>query len=395
MTETPSVATQASAEFSQAKSKKVTFLMRIKACFSLRLFDHAVRLILILAVLTTAYWLFFASDRYVSEANVIIRKTDSVGAPSFDLGMLVSGVATADRANQLLLRDYLLSVDMLKKLDQSLDLRAHYSSSEHDWVSRMWFQDSSMEWFHRYYLSRVKVEFDEFSGVLRMQVQAYEPEMAQAITQQLVQEGERYMNVLGHEMAQVQVNFLVTQVDQAQERFQKASQDLLGYQNKAGLLSPQATAESINAIVATLEGQRAQLQTQLASLPKSLDRDHPNILMLKQSLRAVDAQIKEEKLKLATPSGGTLNTYVEEFNRLQMNVQFTQELYKSSLSALEKGRIDATRMLEKVSVLQSATLPEYPMEPRRLYNTLVTLLLALILAGILKLLKSIVLDHVD
>lgn len=395
MIETPSVSTQASPASTQAKYKKPSVFTRLKAFFSLRLFDHAVRLILILAVLTVAYWLFFASDRYVSEANVIIRKTDSVGAPSFDLGMLVSGVASADRANQLLLRDYLLSVDMLKKLDESLNLRTHYSSSEHDLVSRMWFQNASMEWFHRHYLSRVKVEFDDFSGVLRIQVQAYEPEMAQAITQQLVQEGERYMNVLGHEMAQVQVNFLVTQVDQAQERFQKASQDLLGYQNKAGLLSPQATADSINAIVAALEGQRAQLQTQLASLPKSLDRDHPNILMLKQSLRAVDAQIKAEKLKLATPAGGTLNAYVEEFYRLEMNVQFTQELYKSSLSALEKGRIDATRMLEKVSVLQSATLPEYPMEPRRFYNTLVTLLLALILAGILKLLKSIVLDHVD
>ncbi len=241
----------------------------------------------------------------------------------------------------------------------------------------------------------VRLEFDEFSGVLRIKVQAYNPEMAQAITRQLVLEGERYMNVLGHEMAQVQVDFLVTQVDQAQERFQRASQDLLNYQNEAGLLSPQATAESINAIVAALEGQRAQLQTQLASLPKSLDRDHPNILMLKQSLGAVDAQIKQEKLKLATPSGGTLNAYVEEFYRLDMNVKFTQELYKSSLTALEKGRIDATRMLEKVSVLQSATLPEYPMEPRRLYNTLVTLLVALMLAGILKLLKSIVLDHVD
>ncbi|HCB1211608.1 TPA: hypothetical protein MYN70_005315 [Klebsiella pneumoniae] len=384
-----------SASLDEAAVTSPSLIVRVRSWFSLRLFDHAVRVIFILAALTTAYWLIFASDRYVSEANVIIRKTDSVGSPSFDLGMLVSGVASADRANQLLLRDYLLSVDMLKKLDESLNLRAHYSSSEHDLVSRMWFQDASMEWFHRHYLSRVKVEFDEFSGVLRIQVQAYEPGVAQAITQQLVQEGERYMNVLGHEMAQVQVNFLVTQVDQAQDRFQKASQDLLNYQNRAGLLSPQATAESINAIVAALEGQRAQLQTQLASLPKTLDRDHPNILMLKQSLRAVDAQIKEEKLKLATPSGGTLNKYVEEFYRLEMNVQFTQEIYKSSLSALEKGRIDATRMLEKVSVLQSATLPEYPMEPRRLYNTLVTLLLALILAGILKLLKSIVLDHVD
>nr|WP_321330293.1 chain-length determining protein [Alcaligenes faecalis] len=396
MTDTPQVPMQSpGSPFDKEALKKPSLIVRVRGWFSLRLFDHAVRLILILAVLTTVYWLFFASDRYVSEANVIIRKTDSVGSPSFDLGMLVSGVASADRANQLLLRDYLLSVDMLKKLDESLDLRTHYSSSEHDVISRMWFQDESMEWFHRYYLSRVKVEFDEFSGVLRIQVQAYEPAMAQAITQQLVQEGERYMNELGHEMAQVQVNFLVTQVDQAQERFQKASQDLLNYQNKAGLLSPQATAESINAIIATLEGQRAQLQTQLASLPKSLDRDHPNIQRLKQSLTALDAQIKAEKLKLATPSGGTLNKYVEEFYRLEMNVQFTQELYKSSLSALEKGRIDATRMLEKVSVLQSATLPEYPLEPRRLYNTLVTLLLALILAGILKLLKSIVLDHVD
>ncbi|KAA1286171.1 MULTISPECIES: chain-length determining protein [Alcaligenes] len=396
MTDTPQALTHTNGASSDKTAvKKPSLIARVRSWFSLQLFDHAVRVIFILAVLTSAYWLFFASDRYVSEANVIIRKTDSVGSPSFDLGMLVSGVASADRANQLLLRDYLLSVDMLKKLDESLNLRAHYSSSEHDWVSRMWFQDASMEWFHRHYLSRVKVEFDEFSGVLRMQVQAYGPEMAQAITQQLVQEGERYMNVLGHEMAQVQVDFLVTQVDQAQERFQKASQDLMNYQNKAGLLSPQATAESINAIIATLEGQRAQLQTQLASLPKTLDRDHPNIQMLKQSLRAVDAQIKAEKLKLATPSGGTLNKYVEEFYRLEMNVQFTQEIYKSSLSALEKGRIDATRMLEKVSVLQSATLPEYPMEPRRLYNTLVTLLLALILAGILKLLKSIVLDHVD
>lgn len=395
MIDTPQAPTQTSAAPAQPLSKRTTFLTRVRSWFSLRLFDYAVNVVLILAVLTTAYWLFFASDRYVSDANVIIRKTDSVGAPSFDLGMLVSGIPHADRSNQLLLRDYLLSVDMLQKLDQQLDLRSHYSDSSHDLISRMWFQDASLEWFYRHYLSRVQVEFDEFAGVLRIKVQAYDAKTSQAIAQLLVKEGERYMNVLGHEMAQVQVDFLVTQVDQAQQRFQQASQALLNYQNRAGLLSPQATAESINAIVASLEAQRAQLQTQLASLPKSLDRDHPNIVLLKQALNAVDQQIKQEKLKLATPSGGTLNANVEEFHRLEMDVQFTQELYKSSLIALEKGRIDATRMLEKVSVLQTATLAEYPLEPRRIYNSIITLLLALMLAGILKLLKSIILDHVD
>ncbi len=117
--------------------------------------------------------------------------------------------------------------------------------------------------------------------------------------------------------------------------------------------------------------------------------------MLKQALAAVDKQLQQEKTKLATPAGGTLNASVEKFQRLEMDVTFTQELYKSSLMALEKGRIDATRMLEKVSVLQSPTLPQYPMEPRRIYNTFVTLLLAFMLAGIFKLLESIVMDHVD
>jgi capsular polysaccharide transport system permease protein len=360
---------------------------------SIRLFPRLIRLTLIGMLLAIAYWLLIASDRYVSEASVIIRKTDSVAAPTPDLSMLIAGIAGVNRTDQLLLREYLLSVDMLKKLDAELNLKAHYGDWSRDWISRLWLTD--MEWFHRHYLSRVAIEYDDYAGVLRIKAQAYEPKMAWAIADILVREGERYMNQIGHELAQTQVNFLTTQVDLAQLRFQQARQRLLDFQNKNGLLSPQTTAESLNVLVAKLEEQRAQLQTQLASLPKNLDRDHPNIVMLSQSLAAVDRQIEEEKAKLANPTGKTLNITMEEFQRLQMEATFTQELYKAALTALEKGRIDATRMLEKVSVLQTPTLAEYPMEPRRIYNAVVTLLFGLMLVGILKLLESIILDHVD
>lgn len=360
---------------------------------STRLFPRLIRLTLIGAVLATAYWLLIASDRYVSEASVIIRKTDSVAAPTPDLSMLIAGIAAVNRNDQMLLREYLLSVDMLKKLDAELNLKAHYGDWGRDWVSRMWLTD--MEWFHRHYVSRVAIEYDDYAGVLRIKAQAYESKMARAIADMLVREGERYMNQIGHELAQTQVNFLTTQVDLAQLRFQQASQRLLAFQNKKGLLSPQATAESLNVLIAKLEEQRAQLQTQLASLPKNLDRDHPNIVMLSQSLAAIDRQIGEEKAKLANPTGKTLNITMEEFQRLQMEATFTQDLYKAALTALEKGRIDATRMLEKVSVLQTPTLAEYPMEPRRIYNAVITLLFGLMLVGILKLLESIILDHVD
>lgn len=362
---------------------------------SIVVFRWLVRLILIAAVLATTYWSVIASDRYVSEANVIIQRTDLVSAPAFDISTLVTGAGGANHPDQMLLREYLLSVDMLQKLDAALDLRSHYSDWHRDPVSRMWFKDASMEWFHRHYLSRVSVEFDDYAGVLRVKAQAYDPKTAQKIASMLVAEGERYMNQIGHELAQAQVDFVTTQLSLAQDRLVQANHAVLDFQNRKGLVSPQATAESINAIVAKLEEQRTEIQTQLASLPTSLVPNHPNIVMLKQSLDAVEKQIAQERAKLASPSGKTLNYTVEEFQRLQMQASFAQDIYKTAVTALEKGRMDASRTLKKVSVLQAPTLPEYPKEPGRIYNTVVTLLFAAMLAGIVKLLESIVLDHVD
>ncbi|WP_299159582.1 chain-length determining protein [Accumulibacter sp.] len=362
---------------------------------SIEMFRRVIRLTLVTAVLASVYWLFIASDRYVSEANVIIQKTDLVAGPAFDLTTLIGGVGVVNRSDQLLLREYLLSVDMLRKLDAALGLRAHYSNWRKDPISRMWFEDASIEWFHRHYLLRVAVEFDDYAGILRIKAQAYDPKTAQAITDLLVREGERYMNQLGHELALAQVTFLSTQVGLAETRVMQARSAVLEFQNRKGLVSPQAAAESISAIVARLEGQRTEIQTQLASLPAKLVPDHPNIVMLKKSLAAVEAQIAREKAKLASTSGKTLNVTVEEFQRLEMEAAFAQDIYKSALIAMEKGQMDATRMLKKVSVLQAPALPEYPLQPGRVYNTVITLLFALLFAGVVKLLESIVLDHVD
>jgi capsular polysaccharide transport system permease protein len=367
----------------------------VEEIHSLAAFRRIVRFILIASLLTAGYWLFIASDRYVSEASVIVQRTDQVlGAPT-DISMLVGSVGGPGRTDQFLLREYLLSVDMLKKLDATLDLRAHYSGGGRDLISRLWLRHAPMEWFHRYFMSRVSIEYDDYAGVLRITAQAYDPKTAFAITSMMVREGEQYINQIGHQLAETQVLFLTTQVTLAQQRFQDASNALLAYQNKKGMVSAQTTVENISQIIANLESQRSEMQTRLASLPDALDRDHPTIVMLKQSIKAIEQQIRDEKNKLAAPSGKTLNYAIEEFQRLQMEVQFTKDIYQTALTGLEKGRMDATRMLKQVSILQSPSLPEYATEPRRIYNALVTLLVGVLLAGIVKLLEGIVRDHVD
>ena len=345
------------------------------------------------SVAAVAYWGLFASDRYVSEADVIIQRTDLAASPTMDFSSLLTG-GGGNRSDELLLRDYLLSRDMLKKLDARLHLRAHFSDSRHDILSRM-SKDMPDELFHQYFLSRVSVELDEYSGVLRIKAQAYDPRTAQAIATLLMQEGERAMNDMGHRLAQDQVDFVEKQVAQMAERFQQTRHAVLRFQNEKGMASPQGTAEQLVGAVGQLRAQRIELQTRRTALLGYLEPGAASVVELDTQIAAIDKQIAEEQARLTSPSGKALNSTVEEYQRLEMAAGFANDVYKTSLVALEKGRVEATRNLKKVSVVQSPTLPTSALEPRRIYNIIVSLLVIFLVAGIVHLLAAIIRDHKD
>lgn len=364
-----------------------------KTLRSIKVFKLLVKLVIFLAIVSVPYWALVASDLYVSDSTLILQRTDQIEGPSVALPVAAAGGPNS--ADQLLLREYLLSEDMLKRLDAALDLRSHYSDRQRDFVSRMWFKNAPIEIFYKYWLSRVSVQYDDYSGVLRIEVQAYDAKMARAIVEMMVQAGEAHMNTMGHQLAQSRVDFLAKQVTSAHNQLLDASQTVINFQNKKGLSAPQATVESINTLIDKLEEQKSAIQTQLASLPANLNANQPTVVMLKAQVNALTQQIAQKRAELTSPSRNTLNYTVEEFQRLQMEVTFAQDLYKTALSALEQGRMDAARTLKMVSILQSPTEPGFPLKPARIYNIFVTLLIALALIGVIKLMESIIQDHVD
>lgn len=342
-----------------------------------------------------AYWLALASDRFVSEARIVVQRTDLPGGQGTDfLGGLLGGAAPG-RPDQMLLREHLLSLDMAAQLDRALNLRKHYSNRNADLLSRLWWADAPIEWLHRYLLARIHVEFDEYSGVLSIRAQAYDAQTAQALTGMLLREGETFMNNMARQLAQAQVDFLQKQVALNHERMQAARADVLAFQNRQGLLSPSGSAESITAVISKLEGQRSELSVQRAALTAYLVAGHPQVIQIDQQLAAVEQQLRTERARLTSPRGGTLNQAMEAFQRLEAQAAFTQDLYRASLTALEKGQMDANRMVKKVSVLQAAHRPEYPLEPRRVYNAAVFVAVTLLLASALKLVLLIVSEHRD
>ena len=351
--------------------------------------------ILLSSLLASFYWLSFASNRYISQAHILVEKTDLSSGQSFDIGSLLGSINSNNQADQLLLRDYLLSMDLLKKLDAQLGLRAHYSDTSHDIVSRLWSKEVPMEDFYEYYLSRVNVEFDDYAGVLVIKSQAYDAQKAREITAFLVKEGEQFMNDIAHDLSRDQVNFLEKEVEKLAERTKQARQAVLNFQNKNNLASPQDTATNVVGIINNMEAQLSTLRTNRDALLGYLMPNSPNVTELNLQISSIEKQIELEKAKLTSPNKKTLNRTVEEYQLLVMSVEFAQDIYKTALVALEKGRIDASRNLKKVSVLQTPTMAEDSLEPRRIYNTIVSILVILMTIGIIHLMAAIVRDHKD
>ncbi len=348
-----------------------------------------------IAMLAVIYWGVIASDRYVSEAHVIVQRTDLASGQALDFGAILTGAGGGSRMDQLLLRDYLLSLEMLNKLDAKLDLRSHYSGWGHDPLSRMWFKNVDQERFHQYFLNRVSVEFDDYAGVLVIKAQGYDPETAQAIANMLVEEGERTMNDIAHRLAKEQVTFVEKQVAESAAKLQQARSAVLAYQNQKGMVSPQNTAASRAATIDRLDIQRTELQARRNTLLGYLASKAPSVVEIDMQIDAVEKQMEKERARLAAPGGKALNATVEEFQRLEMEAMFAQDVYKTALVSLETSRVEAMRTLKKVSVLLQPTLPQYPMEPRRIYNITVFILITLLLAGVIHLLAAIIRDHKD
>lgn len=346
---------------------------------------------LLAILLVSVYWFVWAEDRYVSRATVVLE-SPQIASPEINFSSLLSG--SGGDSDLLLLREYLLSVDMLKQVQEQLDFRDHYSQHG-DFFARLRDRDAPIESLHEYYLKRVNIEMDEYAGVLNIEVQAYTPEFAHDMTQLLLDAGEKHMNEMGNRLAEEQVVFLERQVDRLSERMKDARADLLAYQNEKGLISPTHTVESLNQVVASLEGDLARLQAKQQALASYQSARSSEMQRIKSEINALREQIGKERDRLAQATGDSLNRVSSEYQTLELQAQFAQETYSSALSALENTRIEAARKLKQVSVLQSPLMPEYSTKPDRLYNSTVFALIMIFLAFILSMLVLIIKEHRD
>lgn len=350
-----------------------------------------VLIVLLPWLLVIGYTLTIAKPRYVSVANVVIKQIGQDSVNAGGLSALFGGVSTS-REDALYLTNYILSKDLINKLDAQFDFQKNWRPDGSDFIYEL-PADATKEELHKYFKQRVSVDLDEISQVLTIKTEGFSPEYALSLNQAILGESELFINSISRDLAAEQLAFSEGQLKSAEQKLADSKQQLLDYQNTNELFDPQTNAQVVNQVIAGLQGQLASLRAEERQLLSYLNPEAPQVIAIRSQISAIDKQIRDEQAKLTSPADEKLNAKMVEFENLKADVAFANEMYKMSLTSLEKSRTDAIRKMKNLIIIASPHQAQEALYPRRLYVILTSLVLLLIAYGFVMLILAVIKDH--
>jgi capsular polysaccharide transport system permease protein len=344
-----------------------------------------VALVIIPFFIFAFYQIVWASDRYESRTQLILKQPDGMSTLDPSLALLSGfGGSTGDNDNELL-KTYILSNDMMEYLQQEVNLEAHFEDSTYDFFSRL-SSSASREEKLEYFQNFVNVENDEMSGVIKIMVQGFEPEFTEILTQKIVARAEWYINEIGHNLAKEQLNFVHKEHEIIENKLQNAKKQLLAFQRQHNLLDPEAEGMALQQISYSLEGEIAVKKAQLRTIQSGMSDNAPLVLQAQAELNSLVKQLESERQRLTNKPGNATDTddlsvgeILGKFSDLKIDIELALQAYTSSQISLEKSRIEAYRQLKYLVVVESPTLPEEARYPDVVYNLSLFLAVALML----------------
>lgn len=353
-------------------------------------------IILVPTLLATIYFAGFAANRYVSESSVALQQSGGEASGLPGAALMLAGLGSPDRNETLYLLQYVQSLALLNELDLKLDLRKHFEAERLDVFSRLW-AGASQERFLDYYRSRVEVIFDDASSILTVRTQGFDPVFAQHLNKAILEASERFVNEMSHSLARERLEFGERELARAAEKLQAARTEVLSFQSKNGLLDPTMQAEASSALSAQMQASISKSEAELRGLRSFMTEDAPQVKALRAQIAATQAQLDADRAR-ATRDGGSSDRLGElalQFQALRMRTDFALDAYKAALLAIESARIEATRKVKTLVVIEPPSLPETAEYPRRMYNTTTVLVICMLIYLVTRLVIATIREHQD
>lgn len=338
------------------------------------------------------YYGLIASDMYESESKYTIQGNEMRASSALDslIGALpVGGVSEHDaRAVQ----EYILSRDVLRRLDREEGFIAHHQDKGIDWVVRI-PDDATFEEAYDYYAGLVDVRHDSQSGVSTLTVLATSADDAQRFAHAILRYAEEMVNELSERAQLDRMTFALQEVAGGEQRLAKARQAILELQREGEEINPQESATAVFNIRTQLEGELAKTRAELRQLESFMKPEAHQVQTLRQKIASLEEQVQNENLKLVDSQSQSLSVSIARFEPLVLEKEFAEKAYESALTSLELARVEAAQQHRYLATIVTPSIPDEPTHPKRILGILTVFAVALAAFGILSLLIAAAREH--
>lgn len=357
--------------------------------FAWRLFGGVV---LVPTLISAGYFAFLASDVYLSEARFVVHAADRLDGGS-GLGNLFRGIGVAGSEDTLVLRDYLLSREVIREADAEQGLRTGYRRG--DLLSRFpapWDQDRYEDFFD-YYQRQVQVNIDPQSAVGVLTVRGFEPQQVQSWNRALLDKAAQRIGALNDNMRRDTLALAQTELQKAERRLRQAEAQVAGFRMQAQVLDPEKQAGLELQSMQELRHRLVGAESRLAQL-RSLAPQSPQLPALHSEIDTLKAAIAQAQARVTGPGGSRAHS-AQTYASLQLERELATKLVAAATEALTRAGVQAQRRHLYLETLSAPSLPDAALYPRRWRNVLATFVFGLLAWGVLGLLLASVREHHD
>ncbi|GAU82908.1 capsular polysaccharide export system inner membrane protein KpsE [Bosea sp. BIWAKO-01] len=320
-------------------------------------------------LLAAIYYGPIASDRYVSEAQIVVRRASDQGPTGGFASFLKStGLGGPDDVN--VVQAYVLSRDAVRALQNRLPIKTIFGPQGADFIAR-WpslIYGASEEELYRYYLTMVTAAPSHQTGVLTISVQAFEPAQARAIAAALVDLAEAMVNRLNERAQSEGIKSANEEVERSEQALIASQVALTQFRNRELILDPERNAVLLSDLIGKLNTELAGTLAQIAQLRESAP-NNPQLGPLNAHAQSLKQQIESQR-NVVSSVGSGLADKVSEYERLNLQQQFATRRLATAIATLTVAKAQARRQQIFLERIVEPNLPDKSTRPQRMVNFL-------------------------
>lgn len=332
-------------------------------------------------LLTIAYLFLVAEARYISSSTFTLKSEGESGL-GIDIGML--GGSSSSKQDQMIIKNYILSQDMMNKVIDKFGTEITLSDSKHDPLWKISEKSTTVAKFRRYNRI-VSVIYDEEAGLTNLSIENFNPEHASSINKYILDESINFVNQFSSLMSDNFINFAENDVMKSKYRLSESLDKLNQFQKDENLITPETETELIMTRLTSLESSLSEEELKYQDLTGYLQNDTPQVQASLRRINNLKGQIREVQNQISSQSETSLNDQYRKYTELKGEVDFAQEAYLTSIKTLEAARIKAMQSQKHIMIIAHPSQPNESELPKRYFDLISYVMLILIINMTLRL----------